>query len=336
MTYLNCHSIKEYQTEFRAGLPNKTNKTAICVKKDDLLSSIRTSDGDKFGDIFFLVMELENCGFGEANKILHRLFGFQYSYKPKKEEQPKRDPLEIFRKVKRKRYRVNKELPIYQDELLREYVPMPHINWVREGITPLAFKRFNIGYCFDRKRITIPERLWYGTDSEYVGIMGRSTLPNCELFDIPKYYPLQKYPKGLNIYGLNENYKTIQESGHIVVFEASKSVLKRYSRKDGSCVSVGGTSISDEQVKILIGLNVEIVIAFDQGIAEEMVWERCNKFYGVRNISYIYDRWDILDSKESPADKPNKVYNFMFKHRVAYDDSKRKDYLDWREKQQKN
>ena len=33
---------------------------------------------------------------------------------------------------------------------------------------------------------------------------------------------------------------------------------------------------------------------------------------------------------------PNKIYNFLFKHRTVYDEKERKLYKDWLEKQNKN
>lgn len=281
-------------------------------------------------------MDVLGYTFGQANKRIHNLFGLEYKYKAKSTNIYKADPLAIFKKVKKKRYIVNHGLPTYTDEIIREYSPLPHIDWIRDGIAQNAFERFNIGYSFDRKRIVIPERKWDGDDNEFVGIMGRTTIPHFEILNIPKYYPLQKYPKGLNIYGLNENYKSIQELGYVVVFEAAKSVLKRYSRKDESAVSIGGSSITEEQAKILIGLNVEIVVALDKGLSIEHIWQQCERFYGLRNVSCIFDQHELLSDKESPADKPNKIYQYMFKYRKPYIEEERKKYIAWQEKQMKN
>ena len=62
---LDCHSIKEYPKEWRAALPNGTNKTAVSVKKDTLSIAIRSSDQNAHGDIFTLVMTLKNMSFGQ-------------------------------------------------------------------------------------------------------------------------------------------------------------------------------------------------------------------------------------------------------------------------------
>ena len=166
-------------------------------------------------------------------------------------------------------------------------------------------------------------------DNDYVGIVGRTTIPNYEELDIPKYFGIKPFSKSMNIYGLYENYQTIQEKGYTVILEAEKSVLKRYSRKDGTAVAIGSHTLSDEQVKILIGLNVDIVIAYDEGISINEIRKECEKFYGIRNVYYIYDKWGILNEKESPADKPNKQYEFMLKYKVKYDDSEHKELIKW-------
>lgn len=335
---LECHDLCEYQSEWRAALPQGNNKTAICVKKDSLSIAIRSSEENKRGDIFTLIMTIKNISFGNANKYIHKVLGLNYSYSKNKKED-KYDPLAIFKKIKRQRYMIDKDIPIYDETCMKEYIDLPYIDWVREGVLTFACKRFNIGYSYDRKRIVIPERKWDGDDNEYIGISGRTTVANYELFDIPKFLKLSNtYPKGMNVYGLNENYKTIQEAGYCVVLEAQKSVLKRYSRKDGTAVAIGNCEFTEAQVRILISLNVEIVVALDEGIDIHHIRKECDKFYPIRKVSYIYDKWDLIEkgSKDSPADKQNKIYNFLLKHRVIYDESERRKLKIWQEKQEKN
>lgn len=338
---LDCHDLKEYDKEWRAALPQGTNKTALCVKKDNLSLIIRNSEGSKCGDIFTLVMILKNISFGKANKYIHKILGIKYSFNKKQDNDNGnvKDPLEIFKKVKRQRHILDKDIPIYDDSCMKEYINLPYIDWIREGVLPFACKRFNIGYSFDRKRIVIPERKWDGDDDEYIGISGRTTVPNYDILGIPKFFKLSDtYPKGMNVYGLNENYQTIQEAGYCVALEAAKSVLKRYSRKDGTAVAIGSCQLTEEQVRILISLNVEIIIALDEGIDINCIRQECDKFYPIRKVSYIYDKWGLIEkgSKDSPADKENKIYNFMLKHRTVYDESERRKLKEWQEKQAKN
>src|SRR5690606_33925601 len=123
-----------------------------------------------------------------------------------------------------------------------------------------------------------------------------------------KYFPLKNFPKSMNLYGLQENYQYIQEAGYVAVFEAEKSVLKRHSRNDKTGVAVCCHDISEEQVKILIGLDVSIIIAFDQGISINHIRATCDLFYGIRSVYYIFDKYDVLKEKDSPADAENKIF----------------------------
>ena len=331
---LGCHGFKIYPTEYRCGLPGHKNKTSISIKKDTLKTKIFQSDnGIIRGNLITLVMTIKNISFVEANKYLHKLLGLKYQYQNtknrNKQEEDKTDPLEIFKKIKRKRNSVNiNDIEIYDNTIIEEYEPVLYIDWVKEdGIMEFTRKRFNIGYSYKHKRIVIPVRYWLGEENDYIGIIGRTTIKNFELFDIAKYYPLKPYLKGINLYGLQENYKSIQEQNLIVVAEAEKSCLKRHSRLDETVVALGSHNLSEEQIKILIGLNIEIVIAMDQGININHIRSMCENFYQIRNISYIYDQWNLLKDKDAPMDLPDKLYKFMLKHRVKYDEKEHREYL---------
>ena len=329
---LNCHSIKEHTKEYRCGLDGDTSKTRVAVHKTTLSIKIFQSD-DKIvrGDIITLTMHIKNLTFPQANKWLHNVLDLEYRFdiKKYKEDKNKDHPLDIFRKVKKRRNVCNvDDLETFGEETLNEFVPHPHIDWIRvDGIMPWTCEEFGIGYAPNKKRIVIPHRLWCGGRNDYVGIIGRTTIAEYSMLDIPKYFPLKAYPKGMNLYGLNENYKYIQESGFVVVGEAEKSTLKRHSRNDKTCVAACSHDLSDEQVRILISLNVDVVIAWDKDVSLQHIRATCNRFYGIRNVYYMYDKWDLLGKKDSPADLPNKLYNFMFKYKVKYDESEHREYL---------
>jgi DNA primase len=337
---LNCVSIVKNLKEYRCGLPNDHNKNRIAIKSDTLKTTIyKSNDATIRGNIFTLCMEIKGFDFYSANKYLHYLFGLEFNISDLKNKDKiikKENPLNIFTKVKRSRCIVNEENQVYDENIIRQYEQIPHMSWIREGIMPKTCKEFNIGYSFDRQRIVIPHRLWYGNKNDYLGVIGRTTIEEYEMLDIPKYYPLKKFYKGLNLYGLQENYKYIQEAGYVVVYEAEKSVLKRHSLLDKTGVALCCHDITPEQIRILIGLDVDIIIALDKGISINHVRSICNNFYGIRNVSYIWDKYDLLKDKESPADVKNKIYNYLFKYKVEFDEKERKEYLKWLENQKKS
>lgn len=329
---IGCHHIKYHNKGyFTCSNKDGDNQTAINVYNDENLKCINhTRDmGNEICDLITLVCFNMKLSFVDGVKYLHNLFGLKYQYNSKKKEENKIDPLEIFKKVKRRRNKVDiNDIDLYDSTIIKEYEPVLYFDWVKEdGIVEFTRQRFNIGYSYKHKRIIIPIRYWAGEEDDYIGIIGRTTIKNFELFDIAKYFPLKPYPKGINLYGLQENYKTIQEVGYVCVYESEKAVLKRYSRLDGTGVAVGSHNLSEEQVKILIGLNVDIIIAYDKDIPLKHIRSECERFYGIRNIYYIYDKYDLLGEKDSPADANNKMFNYLLKHKIKYDQKEHKEYL---------
>lgn len=327
---LGCHKLRKHNEEIRCALPNHSNPTSVCVKLETLSVIVYSDDLESKGDIYTFIMDLKKIKFVDAVKYIHNLFGLEYSKINKPKSSDKTDVLSVFTKaraVANAHFQKTQDLELL-DEISNEYIFLPHINWIREGILPFACDRFNIGYDIKTKRILIPHRLWCGEENDYVGIIGRTTISNPELFDVPKYFPLKPYPKSLNVYGLQENYRTIQEKGECVVFEAEKSVLKRYSKKDGTGVAICGHIMSMEQVKILVSLNVDIVIALDDGIKLQDIREICEQFYGIRNVYYIYDKEQkFIKNKMSPADLSDSDYRMLYYTKVLYDENEHKEYL---------
>jgi len=334
---IGCHHIKYHNRGYYtcANIPNQDgdgdNKTAVNIRNDEGLSCRNyTRNIGVPADIITLVGYNKGINIRESLKYLHKLLGLKYEYNSsvKRKEENKTDPLEIFKKVRRKRNYVNvNDIEVFDNTIIEEYDPTLHIDWVKEGITEFTRKRFNIGYSYKYKRIVVPVRYWAGDEGDYVGIIGRTTVPSFQILDIPKYYPLIPFQKSGNIYGLQENWEEIQEANMVVLAESEKSVLKRHSRLDGTVVALGSHSLSSEQIMILIGLNVEIVIAMDQGIDINHIRSMCENFYKIRRVSYVFDSWGLLKEKEAPMDLLDKYYKFMLKHRVTYDEKEHKEYL---------
>lgn len=322
---IGCHSITYHPTKdfFSCGNYNGDNKGAINVKNNEYLNVINWTREKEFGDnsdIITLVQYNKSMSFIEAVKYLHKILELPFEFK-KKEEKPKKkyDPLSVFKKVLRCNRRVVDvaDIQILEDKLLNDFVPMLHISWLKQGITERTRKKFGLCYSYRYKRVVIPMRYW--ATGELLGFNQRTVVENYEEFDIKKYYLTPTYPKQLNLYGLYENYDAIQKAGYVCVYEAEKSVLKRDSLGDSTGVALSGHSLSNEQIRILIGLNVEIVFCLDNDIPVEEVRHLCNKFNNIRKVSYVKDFMDILGEKDSPADARNKNYQFLFDNRIVYD-----------------
>lgn len=329
---IGCHHIKYHPNKefYSCGNYNGDNISAVNVKNNQYLNVTNWTRVKEFGessDIITLVQYNKKYSFIEAVKYLHNILGLEYSLqrKQKKNEKKKIDPLEIFKRIKRKR-RVNvDDIHVLDEEIMNDYVPLLHIDWLRQGIMPWTRDKFGLAYSYKYKRVVIPHRYWLTGD--LLGVNMRTTIENYEELGIKKYRLTEGYNKSDNLYGLYENYESIRQAGYVVVVESEKSVLKRDSLNDSTCVALSGKTLSDEQVRILIGLNVEIIIALDNDVAIEEVRHMCSKFKNIRNVSYIKDLQGLLKEKDSPADASNEVYNLLMKLRIKYDESEHQKYL---------
>lgn len=328
---IQFHSAKNY---YSAANADGDNASAVNVTNDKYLSVrnwTRPKEFDGISDIITLVQYNRKCSFVDAVKYLHNILDLEYSpYKKPEDKKEKFDPLAIFKNAlgmgRRGCVDVN-EIHAIDEEAINDFAPLLYIDWFREGIMPWAAKKFGLAYSYRHKRVVIPLRYWL--DGSLLGFNQRTTIENYEEFGVRKYFLTPSYQKSLNLYGLWENRKEIEQKRYVVICESEKSVLKRYSRSDGTCVALQGKSLSDEQRRIILGLDVdEVIIALDNDVDVEEVRHICEKFYRIKNVSYVKDSWDLLKDKDSPMDAPNKVYNFLIKYRIPYKSAEHEKYLE--------
>jgi DNA primase len=331
---IGCHEIKfnRQKDYFSAAHPDGDNPQGINIRNSEYLnyrSFSRGVDYEDNQDLISLIQATKKISFIEAVKYLHNILDLPFEFKKKEEKKKQKfDPLAVFKKIKDKnKYgKVNvDDIHVLDDKLIDDYIPILHIDWVREGIMPWTREKFKLAYSYRHKRVIVPMRYWL--TGELLGFNQRTTVENYKEFGIKKYFITPTYPKYANLYGLYENYDGIQKARHVVIYEAEKSVLKRDSLNDPTGVALSGHSMSEEQARILMGLDAEVVIALDKDIDINEVRHVCEKFYNIKPVSYIYDKWDLLDEKDSPVDKGNKIFEFLFNHRIKYDENEHQEYL---------
>lgn len=327
------HSNRNY---YSASWSDGDNPQGINIKNNEWLnfrSYTRGVDYDDNKDIFSLIQMSENLTFPNSVKYLHEILGLEYTYKKQKKAKTKtpremqRQLLSVFTKHISNYNKVNVlDFNVMDEEVLDEYFPILHINWVREGIMSWTRKKFGLMYSYRRNRMIVPLRYWL--TGELLGTTARTMYENYDDFNIRKYLITPTYPKNSNIFGLYENMDSILKAGYVVVYEAEKSVLKRDSKGDSTGVAISGHSLSDEQASILMGLGVDIIFAMDKDVTIEEIFHMCNKcFFSSKNIYYMYDDLDLLGAKDSPADKPNVIYDLLFDSKRQFTYAKRNEYL---------
>ena len=330
---IGCKSIKYHSSNnfYSAANYNGDNTGAVNVYNNKYLlihNWTRESEFGEMADIISLTKYNKKCSFVSAIKYLHNILGLKFTqYEKKEKEDEKEDPLAVFKNAMSTCRCINvANIQAIREEAINDYVPLLYIDWLREGIMPWAAKKFGLAYSYKYHRVVVPIRFW--KDGRLVGFNQRTTVENYEELGIRKYFLTPSYKKNLNLYGLWENREEIEGKKTIVICESEKSVLKRYSRNDGTCVALQGKKLSEEQRKIILGLDVnEVIVALDNDVPIEEVRHICEQFFRARKVSYVKDRWDLLGEKDAPADAENKVYNFLMKHRIRYDESEHQKHL---------
>ena len=300
-----------------------------------------TGCGDASFDIYDLVLRvnktagIQNFSLTKAIAFVAKYFGYTSETFDFEENQEASEDWKIINNFKRNKEKTQRqivELKTYDNKVLR-YLPRPHIiPWEKEGIDfEVAVSR---GICYDplNEGIVIPH---FDIDGNLVGIRERTLIKENEIYG--KYRPaylggkMYNHPLGFNLYNLNNSKKAIKIFQKAIVFEGEKSCLKyaSYFGEDFDIsVACCGSNLINYQVKLSLSLGAkEIVIALDkqfQNIGDEE-WQKWvtklkalyNKYGSYVNISYMFDKKNLLGYKDSPVDRGKEVFLEMFKNRVT-------------------
>lgn len=334
---IKLNSKGEY-SNYSASQPDGDNKQGVVIDCNDYLNYCSYSRGVSFDeqkDLIDFVQSAKNMSFLDAVKWLHQLLEIPISFSKKPAPQPinKQDEIiNMFKQYKtsRKVCDVN-DIKFLDPKELRDFEPRIFIDWYREGVMPWSAKKFNLMYSYRWHRIIIPHRYWL--TNELIGYNARTTIKDYRLLDIPKFYISPGMRKQDNLYGLAENLKDIEQCRTIILGESEKSVIKQDSIGRSNWVALSGKSISSEQVRIILSLNIdEIIVSLDNDVSEEQIWAICNKFYGLRQVSYTKDKWHLLGEKDCIADVCKKKCDFLLEHRVKFDERLHNKYISLGEK----
>lgn len=224
------------------------------------------------------------------------------------------------------------EMKFYDEKILK-YLPHPHIEpWEKEGITYEVTEARGICYNPAAHGIVIPH---YDINGNLIGIRERTLIKEEEQYG--KYKPsilngqMYNHPLGFALYNLNfskDNIKTIQKA---IVFEGEKSCMlyaSLFGLENDISVAVCGSSLITYQVDLLLSLGVkEIIVAFDKqfqepGDEEFKRWTQkltdIHKKYSPKvQISFMFDKWNLLGYKESPIDAGKEKFLELFKRRIT-------------------
>ena len=323
---IKYHPCKEY---YSATQPDGDNPNGVIINNNEYLNYRSYSRGVSFSDkkdLIWFVQKIKEINFTAALKYLHDLLELSWDRTYRSKQDKPQDPLKIFKQYAIIHTDVNNIASEIDAQWDDELVPGVHIDFFREGITKKTINKFGLMYSYRYHRTVIPIKDW--KTGRTLGFNARTSVKNYEELGISKYWITPGLNKSFNLYGLWENRETIEMEHRIVIYEAEKSVLRRYSLGDGTGVALSGHHLSSEQIRIILGLDInEVVIAMDKDVSLLQILYLAQSFYGLRKVTFIYDTKDLLKEKQSPADASIKKYNELFENRITYNEIWHSKYL---------
>lgn len=311
LEYIGCHSIKTIKDKrIQCALPNGNNKTSIQVFLDEYLTAkiYTRNEFEKYEvkDIYSVVQFVKECSLNEAITIVCKACDIKYTNNSKKKN--KSNAYDFLKKYKRsiKKEEYIEDEIILEERFLQRFVREDCLLFLEDGVNSETQYRFGVSYDVLDNRIVFPIRNDRGA---LLSFKGRTCDEKYKINGIPKF--LSYYPCSNNnyLFGLYENYYYILESDEIFVVEAEKGVMQLSSMNINNSVSINKKIISDIQVKKILKLGKEVILAFDKDVTLEEIFIECRKFKGLIKISYIFDNLDLLKKKESPTDRGIDIFN---------------------------
>lgn len=283
------------------------NHTAISILKEGLLYNNYTR-GRK-GNIFSLVMDEKDVGFGTALRFIANTIGYD------DRKNYIRYPFSgFYRGLTSSERATDTEMTVYEENVLPPPDALSEM-WFKDGVDYLTQERFGIRLDLESNRIVIPE---YNTNGELVGAKARY---NGQCDPSERWSMYLPYAKSLILYGWHQNYTYIMRKQVVFIVEAEKSVCQAASWGFNLMVAVGGHDISNAQARHIKSLGVDVIIAFDAGLPEEEIKEQARKViidskFWRNKVGYI--DMSKAHNKVSPTDMGYKAFKKIVKERTKW------------------
>lgn len=263
-----------------------------------------------YGDIITFIMKMDNLPYGKAVERAIELIGEDFS------DITRSETLSILKLLARPQVMEKTGHEILDKAIFESYKEYVDKSWVKEGIAPDLFPRYEIRLDKRCNRIIYPV---YDTQGNFINIKGRTRCPDFKEREIPKYINYFKVGTMDYLQGLHLNKDAILSKREIIIFEGIKSCMKAEGFGFDNVVSAETSTLTAEQIKLLISLHVNVVIAFDKD-------KKLSDFYNKNlanlrrfaEVYYINDKLDLLgeaSEKNSPVDKGEDVWVELYKNK---------------------
>lgn len=191
--------------------------------------------------------------------------------------------------------------------------------WVDEGISPEAMKKY--GICVDNKsnRICYPI---YSNEDKLIAVKGRTRFKDFKLLNIKKYINYQSIATTNFFVGMKQNRESIMKAGSVYIFEGIKSGLKLCSwGLDNNWLAAETSRLNEAQVKILLEMHIpDVTIAFDRDVKMKEIRDCTDMLRRFCNVYAVRDRYNkhrlLPGDKDSPVDSGKEVWEQLVAEKI--------------------
>lgn len=202
--------------------------------------------------------------------------------------------------------------------------------WLDEGISTDTMVKYKIGYYDRLSATTIP---CFNQKGELIGIRCRHW--RLDEIEAGKYRPLSlldgttyKFPTNQVFYGINWNWSEIERTGHVVLVEGEKSVLKADSwwGEKSNVLALYGSNLGLQRRNQLVKMGINhVTLALDSDFHkvgdeeynkfEKKVLALAKLFKGWAKVDVVYNNIGLDAYKASPFDFDEATYNLLWENR---------------------
>ncbi len=264
------------------------------------------------GNVFTFVKYYYKCGAAKAIEILKKYVGFNGVIAAPREKMAATVVCKKFQK--QKAAKKSSESTVLPENYMERYEKRDDklAVWEQEGISRASLDRFQVLYDSFSDRLVYPIR---NIEGKIVNIGGRTLDPLWKEKKLRKYTYFQSWGTMDTIYGVAENMEFIQKAKEIIIFEGCKSVLMADTWGIRNCGAILTSHLNPQQMKILAKLGCHVVFALDKDV-EIRSDHNINKLKQYVNVEYLCDKENLLDEKDAPVDKGQKVFQTLYENRV--------------------
>lgn len=196
---------------------------------------------------------------------------------------------------------------------LDKYTKATIRQWEAEGIPQFIINKYGVRIDVQSNRIVYPV---YDNNGNLINIKGRTMFEDYKSMRIPKYINYYKVGTVDYLQGYYMKKHLISAANEIIIFEGIKSCMKADSYGYYNSVSCETHKLNPFQIKFLIGLRCDIVIAFDKDVDFKKILDNVSMLKRFANVFIVRDTKDLLEKKDSPVDKGKEIWEKLYYDKI--------------------